>query len=575
MFIQRLFFWAASCCLSLILAAPSFAASSRPAEAARVIAVTPGAFVQRGNARAPLKLKDPLYKEDQVSTDATGKLQLLFADDTTVAVAPDSMVNIADFSFGGPAKASFALGVGRGLARVVTGKVVEQNREGFKVTTPHATVGIRGTILTADVRSPSQSKFILSQLGAGHTVSVLNTATGQHTEMPKAGLTTEVGATGNVLRPATPAEMNTVQTVTRQTRQAPQTVATGNSAARGMSTAARPQAQSSATAKNPATTGTPASMGASGVEDPSGGHSVAGKGDTTVNQVAATAPKSNEETLHGIGNLADSSAPGGSSPDPTPGGGSTPGGSTSGGSTPGGDLTPDPTPGGGSTPGGSTSGGSTPGGDLTPDPTPGGGSTPGGSTSGGSSPDPTPGGGSTPGGDLTSDPTPGGDLTPDPTPGGDLTPDPTPGGDLTPDPMPGGDLTPGAGDNPGGITASYQGTLIGTGDSIGVGGSFGFDVNLGSGGIDNGVMVVGPGTSTPDSAFVNSFTNGTGQVDRDNGNFNVGDFTPDSLHPDASASMNGNINGNDTVTVEHWEVQRPGNPGGELSGMGSGSKVSP
>ena len=562
MFIQRLFFWAASCCLSLILAAPGFAASSRPAEAARVIAVTPGAFVQRGNARAPLKLKDPLYKEDQVSTDATGKLQLLFADDTTVAVAPDSMVNIADFSFGGPAKASFALGVGRGLARVVTGKVVEQNREGFKVTTPHATVGIRGTILTADVRSPSQSKFILSQLGAGHTVSVLNTATGQHTEMPKAGLTTEVGATGNVLRPATPAEMNTVQTVTRQ---APQTVATGNSAARGTSTAARPQAQSSTTAKNPATTGIPASMGASGVEDPSGGHSVAGKGDTTVNQVAATAPKSNEETLHGVGNLADSSAPGGSSPDPTPGGGSTPGG----------DLTPDPTPGSGSTPGGSTSGGSTPdptpgggstpGGDLTPDPTPGGGSTPGGSTSGGSTPNPTPGGGSTPGGDLTSDP----------TPGGDLTPDPTPGGDLTPDPMPGGDLTPGAGDNPGGITASYQGTLIGTGDSIGVSGSFGFDVNLGSGGIDNGVMVVGPGTSTPDSAFANSFTNGTGQVDRDNGNFNVGDFTPDSLHPDASASMNGNINGNDTVTVEHWEVQRPGNPGGELSGMGSGSKVSP
>ena len=213
MFIQRLFFWAALCCLSLSLAAPGFAASSRPAEAARVIAVTPGAFVQRGNARTPLKLKDPLYKEDQVSTDATGKLQVLFADDTTVAVAPDSMVNIADFSFGGPAKANFALGVGRGLARVVTGKVVERNREGFKVTTPHATVGIRGTILTADVRSPSQSKFILSQLGAGHSVSVFNTATGQHTEMPKAGLTTEAGATGNVLRPATPAEMNTVQTL--------------------------------------------------------------------------------------------------------------------------------------------------------------------------------------------------------------------------------------------------------------------------------------------------------------------------------------------------------------------------
>ena len=161
MFLQRAVFWTIFCCLCLGFVEPAFAASPQPAEAARVIAVAPGAFVQRGNERTPLRLKDPLYKEDKVSTNATGKLQLLFADDTTVAVAPDSLINIADFSFGGPAKASFALGVGRGLARVVTGKVVQRNREGFKVTTPHATVGIRGTILTADVRNPSQSKFCL------------------------------------------------------------------------------------------------------------------------------------------------------------------------------------------------------------------------------------------------------------------------------------------------------------------------------------------------------------------------------------------------------------------------------
>ncbi len=422
-----------------------------------------------------------------------------------MAVAPVSLFILADFSFGVPAKASFALGVGRGLARVVSGKVVQRNREGFKVTTPHATVGIRGTILTADVRNPSQSKFILSQLGAGHVVSVVNASTGQHTEMPKAGLTTEAGAAGNVLRPATPAEMSVVQTVTRQTRQAPHPPATGNAAARGTATAARAQAQSSTAAKNPATMSTPAPMAAAGVEEPTGGHRVAGKGHTTVSQVAATAPKRNEDILHVVtGNLADSSAPG--------------------------DATPDSRPGGGS-------------------------------TSGGSTPAPSPGG----------DSSPGGDLTPGPAPGDDSTT----GGDLTPDPMPGGDLTPGAGDNPSGITASYQGTLMGTESSIGIGGTFGFDVNLGSGGIDNGVMVVGPGTSTPDSAVANSFTNGTGQMDRDNGNFNVGDFTPDSLHPDASASMNGNISGNDTVTVEHWEVQRPGNPGGDLSGTGSGSKVSP
>lgn len=311
MFIQRLFFWAAFCCLSLLLAVPGFAASSQPAEAARVIAVTPGAFVQRGNARAPLKLKDPLYKEDQVSTDATGKLQLLFADDTTVAVAPDSMVNIADFSFGGPAKASFAMGVGRGLARVVTGKVVEQNREGFKVTTPHATVGIRGTILTADVRSPSQSKFILSQLGAGHTVSVLNTATGQHTEMPKAGLTTEAGAAGNVLRPATPAEMNAVQTVTRQTRQAPQTpqatAATGGTA-QGATAAAPAQSASPSEAAAPALADSGAPTAPTG-ENAAAGSDMAGQGGSTLHQAGNdTALRSAVEDVIASGDLSAGAA---------------------------------------------------------------------------------------------------------------------------------------------------------------------------------------------------------------------------------------------------------------------------
>lgn len=440
MFIQRLLFWAAFCCLSLSLAAPGFAAPSRPAEAARVIAVTPGAFVQRGNARTPLKLKDPLYKEDQVSTDATGKLQVLFADDTTVAVAPDSMVNIADFSFGGPAKANFALGVGRGLARVVTGKVVERNREGFKVTTPHATVGIRGTILTADVRSPSQSKFILSQLGAGHSVSVFNTATGQHTEMPKAGLTTEAGATGNVLRPATPAEMNTVQTVTRQTRQAPQTpqtaAATGN-AAQGNTAAATAQSAPSSEAAVPAMadSGTPAASNG----ESAAGSDMGGQGGSTLHQAG------NDTALR----------------------------------------------------------------------------------------------------------------------------------NAVEDVIAGGDLTPGVVDNPGALKASYEGQLHGVSESSGIGGSFSFDVNLGSGGIDNGKMAIG--TNAVPNTY--SGTNGTGQVT--GGIFNVGDFTasPDSLYPNASASMHGGIS-NDHVDVEHWEVRDPLIPGKEgadkgiFSGTGEGHRVS-
>lgn len=373
MYTQRASLRVAFYLLLLSFAVSSPAAASQPqSEAARVIAVTPGAFVQRGGAQTPLKLKDVLYKSDQVSTDDTGKVQLLFTDDSVVAIAPGTVVNLTDFSFGGPAKASFSLKVGQGLARVVTGQVVRQNREGFKVTTPHATVGIRGTILAADVRNPSQSKFILSQLGAGHTVSVLNTATGQQTEMGKSGFTMEVGASGNTLRPATPVELNTVQTVTRQTRQIPRATYAASNA--GGNTAAQTAVATPGSSRTSRGSSTPGTMPVAGAEDATGAYSAATVGGVqTSANLTANAPDSKLTTIQTALQNNPATNSGNTSPQPDgdfgSGGGSVPPDSSSGsgdipndGTVPGGDdlngddLNGDVTP----------DGGLTPGGDLTP-----------------------------------------------------------------------------------------------------------------------------------------------------------------------------------------------------------------
>ena len=138
-----------------------------------------------------------------------------------------------------------------------------------------------------------------------------------------------------------------------------------------------------------------------------------------------------------------------------------------------------------------------------------------------------------------------------------------------------GDLSAGAADNPGALKASYAGQLQGVHESSGIGGTFSFDVNLGSGGIDNGKMDIG--TNAVPNTY--SGTNGTGQVI--GGIFNVGDFTasPDSMYPDANATMHGGI-GNGHVSVDKWEVKDPSIPGvegvdkGIISGTGSGDRVS-
>lgn len=210
MFMNRIILGVALCWLSLGLVTPSFAAPTKNA-AAHVASVSSGAFVVRGETRSPLKVKDALYKEDTISTDSKGQVQLLFTDGTKVDLGADSMIKIADFSFGGTEKANFAMDLGRGLARVVSGKVVQQNPLGFNITTAQATIGIRGTELTTDVRDPKKTLVILTELGAGHYVGVFNTATGKDMHMNKAGLSCEITASETNMRPTTPAEAKIAQ----------------------------------------------------------------------------------------------------------------------------------------------------------------------------------------------------------------------------------------------------------------------------------------------------------------------------------------------------------------------------
>jgi hypothetical protein len=100
-----------------------------------------------GDARSPLAVKDPLYVMDTVTTGAGAKLQILLNDDSSVTVASDSTLELSDFS-DDESNPRFGAKLEGGLIRILTGEITEKNPAGFKVTTAHATVGIRGTSLS-------------------------------------------------------------------------------------------------------------------------------------------------------------------------------------------------------------------------------------------------------------------------------------------------------------------------------------------------------------------------------------------------------------------------------------------
>ncbi|WP_137938673.1 FecR domain-containing protein, partial [Chitinivorax sp. B] len=90
---------------------------------------------------------DTINEGDVISTGANGNTQIRMTDGSIVAVRPNSRLRIDAFQYRGKQDGSergfFSLL--KGGFRAVTGAVGQVNKDNYKVTTPTATIGIRGT----------------------------------------------------------------------------------------------------------------------------------------------------------------------------------------------------------------------------------------------------------------------------------------------------------------------------------------------------------------------------------------------------------------------------------------------
>ena len=128
-------------------------------EVGQVISFKAGVSAQRDGQAVELALKSPVSASDVLTTNATGRAQILFDDDTTVALGSNTSLSLEKVVADG-AKPAFSARLGQGVARFITGKIVEKNPDGFKVETPDATVGIRGTMFALLVDNGSTTVFV-------------------------------------------------------------------------------------------------------------------------------------------------------------------------------------------------------------------------------------------------------------------------------------------------------------------------------------------------------------------------------------------------------------------------------
>ena len=93
----------------------------------------------------PLTQGDPVYVDDQVATGAKSFAILQFIDGAKVTVRPDSKIIIEQYVFNGGDEDVATLNLLEGGLRIITGAMAKTQPESYKVKTPVALMGVRGT----------------------------------------------------------------------------------------------------------------------------------------------------------------------------------------------------------------------------------------------------------------------------------------------------------------------------------------------------------------------------------------------------------------------------------------------
>ena len=99
-----------------------------------------------------LSQKSQIENGDTVNTERDSFAQIKFLDGAQITLKPNTAVKIENITFSEekPQEDSFLYGLVKGGLRAVTGIVGKRNKDKYQLNTATATIGIRGTTLSAD-----------------------------------------------------------------------------------------------------------------------------------------------------------------------------------------------------------------------------------------------------------------------------------------------------------------------------------------------------------------------------------------------------------------------------------------
>ncbi|MEJ2385513.1 MAG: FecR domain-containing protein [Xanthomonadales bacterium] len=129
--------------LALLLAAPVLA---QDGDSTGMVVASRGEVIALANGGSrELKQGDFIYINDEIITSNRSFAVLQFEDGAKVTVRPDSTLVIEQYVYNGNDGDAATLSLVEGGLRVITGAMAKSNPENYKVRTPVALMGVRGT----------------------------------------------------------------------------------------------------------------------------------------------------------------------------------------------------------------------------------------------------------------------------------------------------------------------------------------------------------------------------------------------------------------------------------------------
>ena len=133
----------ASLVLVTVLAGPVVAQDQ---DSSGMVVASRGEVIALSNGGSrELKQGDFIYVNDEIMTTNRSFVVLQFEDGAKVTVRPDSTLIIEQYLYNGDAGDEAELNLVSGGLRVITGAMAKNNPENYKVRTPVALMGVRGT----------------------------------------------------------------------------------------------------------------------------------------------------------------------------------------------------------------------------------------------------------------------------------------------------------------------------------------------------------------------------------------------------------------------------------------------